>query len=174
MFFRCPLLYVGVVLIIIYIIMYLKNRLNKVFSEPVRYTGGPSFFLGFRLFNHKNFRVKKNTTTVEEPLSHELSLKEIFKKEEQYFMILDLLREQKLIAANSAIWIDNAKGRKTTIIALIKFLQIQGYYNVKRVLTYEQIKDIAHNTFGVNISLGLIKHIKFNDIIFKNIPLAED
>ena|ERR1035437_4377756 len=155
--------------------MYLKNRLNKVFSEPARHTGGPSFFLGFRLFNHKNFRVKKNTAPeYSGPSRHELSLKEIFKNEEQYFMILDLLREQKLIAANSAIWIDNAKGKKTTIIALLKFLQIQGYYNVKRVLTYEQIKDIAHNSFGVNISLGLIKHIKFNDIIFKYIPIAED
>jgi len=158
--------------------MYLKNRLNKVFSEP-------SFFLGFRLLNHKNFRVKKNTASDPDPDSyrdyrdsgqprHELSLKEIFKKEEQYFMILDLLRERKLIAANSAIWLDNTKGKKSAIVSLLKLLQIQGYYNVKRVLTYEQIKDIAHNSFGVNISLGLIKHIKFNDIIFKYIPIAED
>ena len=155
--------------------MYLRNRLNKVFSESARHTDGPSFFLGFRLFNHKNFRVNKNTAPdYPGPLRHELSLKEIFKNEEQYFMILNLLREQKLIAANSTIWIDNAKGKKTTIIALLKFLQIQGYFNLERVLTYEQIKYIAHNTFGVNISLGLIKHIKFNDIIFKNIPLAED
>jgi len=106
--------------------------------------------------------------------THELSLKDIFKKEEQYFIILDLLRDQKFIAANSTVWLDNSKGKKTAIIALLKSLQIQGYFNLERVLSYEQIKDIAHNTFGVNISFGLIKHIKFNDIIFKNIPLAED
>jgi len=147
--------------------MYINYRFKKAFFEP-------SYFLGFRLFNRKIYREKIIDETIVVQPTHQLCLIEIFKKEEQYIMILGLLREKKLIAANSTIWIDNAKGKKTTIIELLKTLQIKGYYNVKRGITYEQIKDIAHNTFGVSISLGLIKHVDTNDIFFKFIPLAED
>ncbi len=95
-------------------------------------------------------------------------LHEVFTSISKYNYIMSLLVEKKFCQSGTFIWSD-AKGN---LVALIKYLRLQGYYKHDIKLTANQIVKIAKNTFGINIGYDTANKIKHNDQIFKFIPIA--
>jgi len=101
-----------------------------------------------------------------------LYLNQVFSCEIKYNYIIQLLIDQKLISEETHFWVDFSKANKKLIVVLIKLLQVQGYYKDHKMLSSQQIHDIALNTFGVDITTDYIRKIKFDDMILNYIPLA--
>jgi hypothetical protein len=108
--------------------------------------------------------VEKNT--------RDLRLIDIFDCDKKYRYIIELLVQRGMISSVSNLWIDEGKGSKGVVVALLKYFYVQGYYKQNTKLTNKQIKDICWNTFGIKISIDHIKHTKSNDIIINYIPHA--
>lgn len=101
-----------------------------------------------------------------------LQLIDIFDCEKKYRFIIDLLVTKGMLSSVTPLWIDEEKGSKGVLVALLKRLYVTGYYKENSKLTNKQIMDICWNTFGVDISIDHIKHTKSKDIIFNYIPHA--
>jgi hypothetical protein len=91
---------------------------------------------------------------------------------ENHKKIIDLL-SGTYCQKDTFIWIDKAKGNKSILAAIIKYLHPQGYYKENREPTNEQIKQIAKNTFSCKISIDTIKKAKpeNHDLKFINTAL---
>jgi hypothetical protein len=58
------------------------------------------------------------------------------------------------------------------LVALLKDLHLKGYYRNKKELKHEEIKRVAQNTFGVNMSIDTIKRAEVNSASLSFIPYA--
>src|SRR5665647_2565853 len=117
-------------------------------------------------FVHKNKKKqlnKINTKIIQ--INRGLYLNQVFSCEIKYNYIIQLLIDQKLISEETHFWVDFSKANKKLIVVLIKLLQVQGYYKDHKMLSSQQIHDIALNTFGVDITTDYIRKIKFDDMI---------
>lgn len=101
-----------------------------------------------------------------------LYLRDIFQSEINYYFVLSLLIDEKLISEETHYWIDFSNGSKKLVVVIIKLLKVKGYYQFHSRLSSQAIHDIALNTFGVDISIEYIRHTNFDDIIVDYIPLA--
>ena len=80
---------------------------------------------------------------------------------------MGLLVSKKYIQSNTHIWNDfkTSETNKGTIISVIKYIGLQGYYKQKFTKpSNKQIRLIAINTFKVDIAESTIKQHKINDI----------
>jgi len=99
-------------------------------------------------------------------------LEDFFEDKNKFLQIIDILIGKTLISAVTHCWIDYGKGYKAVIIALLKYLQVQGYYIGNQKLSNANIIEISLNTFGVEIRIDHIKHIKYKDVDVSYIPPA--
>ena len=96
----------------------------------------------------------------------------LFEHISKYNEIMEILVSEKLIQPNTYIWIDEKKGNKALLVALIKDLHAKKYYKKNKRPTNEQIKKICRNSFGWEISIDTVKHAKATDFDLTFIPLA--
>jgi hypothetical protein len=99
-----------------------------------------------------------NKTEAKQPLP--LFLADIFDSISKYNYIMNLLVEKQYCQPNTFIWKDEGAGNKGFLAAILKHLHAQGYYKDNKRLSNEQIKAIAKNTFGWEISIDTIKKAK--------------
>jgi hypothetical protein len=116
-----------------------------------------------------NQRVNKNP---EQSKTVPLKLSDIFESISNYQAILNLLVEKQHCQPNTFIWMDSAKGNKSLLAAIIKHLHTQKYYKDHKMPTLAQIKEIAQNTFGWEISIDTIKRARPEQFDLKFIPPA--
>jgi len=97
-------------------------------------------------------------------------LSKLFEDPRQYAFILLALRFKKLISANTTAWICRDTKYKKRIVVIILKLRANGYYKSNVTLSHLQIQKLAFYTFGVKISIDLIKHTSVNDLNINYIP----
>ena len=83
---------------------------------------------------------------------------------------MNLLVDHNYIQQDTHIWKDETKGNKGYLASLLKHLHKQGYYKNNIPLTNVQIKEIALNTFGWELSIDTIKKASATSAIFNFIP----
>lgn len=120
----------------------------------------------------KHNTVKKILLKVAINESINLQLKDLFTSLVQYEFILAILRDEKLIAQNTTVWVDNSSGSKRIMIVLLRVLRSQGYYKSKQNITNRQIQLICLNTFNIFVSRSYIDHSTINTVNIKYIPTA--
>ena len=101
-----------------------------------------------------------------------LTLETVFSDGYKYNHIMQILVERELCQAGTFIWINFKKGYKNLIVSLLKYLYFQNYYKSKTVVSNDQIRQIALNTFHVNISIDTIKHAEIDHYKLDFIPEA--
>lgn len=101
-----------------------------------------------------------------------LKLSDVFTSEKKYQYVMDILVQQEMISPVNYQWIDMGKSYKKLIVALLKFLKVQGYYKDHLKLTNEKFQEISYNTFGIEIGIDHIKHTSYKDAIINYIPPA--
>ena len=84
---------------------------------------------------------------------------------------MEILVKEEKCDPNTHIWIDQDKGNRRYLPALIKYLHSQGYYKNGQ-LTNNQVLDIIKNTFKWNIGIDSVKKAKPKNYVFKFIPTA--
>jgi hypothetical protein len=151
-------------------------------------------FIEYRMFLEKQLEALKNSELSKQPEiknpqpipkienhtleqgaespSPTLKLSDIFESISKYQIIINLLVENQYCQPNTFNWKDSAKGNKGLLAAIIKFLHTQKYYKGNKRPTTEQIKEIAQNTFGWEISIDTIKKAKPQQFDLKFIPPA--
>lgn len=118
---------------------------------------------GFKRKEESEYQVFKLYKKSKEPeinFSQSLTLKSIFKEEWQYNVIICKLIDKGHIQTETYIWIDKNGAYKKTLSAILNHLHNQGYYN--RIVTDEELIEIALNTFKVPISMRTFKYAKLN------------
>lgn len=100
----------------------------------------------------------------------DLMLIDIFESEKKYRYIIELLVKREMMSSPSDLWIDEGKGSKGVLVALLKHLYVQRYYKENTKLTNEQIKDIWWNTSGIKVSIDHVKRTKSKDVAINYIP----
>jgi hypothetical protein len=93
------------------------------------------------------------TNTSEVPLKLEMFFDSISK----YKGIMEILVTENFCQQGTYIWKDQKKGNKTILAAILKYLHQQKYYKNNSPLTINQIREIALNTFGMNVAIDTIK-----------------
>lgn len=97
----------------------------------------------------------------------------IFAKTSHFNYIMELLVKNNLCQAGTYIWKDEAPGSKGLLVAILKFLHLQGYYKENKKLKHQEIKEVAQNTFGISIGIDTIKRTPPSSIHMTfSIPLA--
>ncbi len=119
-----------------------------------------------------NISMKRKNRLPREILVKPLMLCNLFESISKYKFIMNLLVEQNYCEANTFIWKYGGKGNKGLLVDFIKDLHVKKYYRDNKRPTIKQIKEIAQNTFGLNISTDTIKRAKPGEIQFPFIPLA--
>ena len=109
-------------------------------------------------YPNENSNFEKDQDTSEEKQNNSLTLESVFTDKAQYNNIMQILVEQKFCHEGTFIWTDLKKGYKNLIASILKYLHFQYYYNSKTGLSNEQIRQIALNTFHVEIAIDTIKH----------------
>jgi hypothetical protein len=123
----------------------------------------------------RNIKQIKAHHQKEERLQEKTEFAKLFKRTSDYNYLKDLMIARKLIAIGTNKWINDDSGKFSLFISIIKTIDSKGYLNQSRPLSAKQIKEIATNPFGLEISYSTItKHKLSNtanhDVDF--IPLA--
>jgi len=103
-----------------------------------------------------------------------LTLESLFADEYKYHRIMEILVENGYCHPDTYIWTDLKKGYKNHIANILKYLHFQNYYKSKSVITNKQIREVALNTFHVEISMDTIKHADINKSFLGFIPPASE
>lgn len=101
-----------------------------------------------------------------------IKLSDYFESISKFNFIMNLLVEKQYCQPNTFIWKDENKGNKGFLVAILKQLHSQGYYKNNFRLTNEQIKEIALNSFGWDVSIDTIKKTKTIHFDVSFIPIA--
>ena len=104
-------------------------------------------------------------------VSSDVQLETHFERISDYKMIMELLVYKEYIYPNTYLWIDNKKGNKSIMAAILKDLFAKGYYKSNRQLTNQQIVSICEIAFGVLISLDTVKRVTPEKFDLEFIPL---
>ena len=107
-------------------------------------------------------------------INKNLKLEDIFESKKRFDLVMNLLIKRKKISLQTHIWIDLDNGFKGVVIVLLKSFQEKGYYIHNHHITNDELMHIASNTFAVDISIGYIKHTKYQDIEVDYIPYASE
>ena len=110
-------------------------------------------------YNPCNETLTKQTETKAEQ-ANPLKLSDIFDSLSKYKFVMNLLIEKQYCQPNTYIWKDEGAGNKGLLVAILKHLHAQGYYKDNKRPTNKQIKEIAQNTFGWEMSIDTIKKAK--------------
>ncbi len=102
----------------------------------------------------------------------DLRLSNMFKTEELYKGIMDLLVKEKYCQPLTHIWKDEKKGNKSLLVAIIKYLHKHGYYKENECPTNKQIQIICKNTFALQVGIDTINKVKYNSFDLSFIPVA--
>jgi hypothetical protein len=92
----------------------------------------------------------------------------------KYIKIMALLVEKCFCVENTHFWYDKSNSNKSTIVSVLKYLHIQGYYINNKKLTAKELIEVAKNTFGATISESFIKKHDLNINEVKFIPSASN
>ena len=101
----------------------------------------------------------KNSNTVS-PI-----LIDIFSDKTKYAFIIKQLIEFDFCKDNPLIWIPQGKGNKLILCTLLYVLYRRDYFNLTNYPTQEFLREIALNTFEVDISLSTFKKLNINTYI---------
>lgn len=88
------------------------------------------------------------------------TLEKCFEHSSKYATVMGLLVKKQWCQPGTFLWIDESVGAKGTLIALIKHLHAQGFYHNNTKPSNAQIVSIAKNTFGLDVSIDLVKKTK--------------
>ena len=91
-----------------------------------------------------------------------------FADQEKFKSIMNLLVKKGFCHAVTYIWEDHENSNKATVVSLLKYLHVLGFYKDNRKLTAKETIEVAKNTFGVTLSESLLKKHKMcnNEINF--------
>jgi hypothetical protein len=161
---------------------FLDSPLFKIFFEEIIYF--KSYYQSeFGEFHYPEInKIEKalsidNTSLPKKQKDEEMEsiqLSKIFIHVSKYNKVMEILVKNGYCQPNTYIWIDSQKSNKATIVFLLRdHLHAQRYYKGNKKPTAKQVKVIAKNTFGCDISESHIKQSKIEDItIQKIIPPA--
>ncbi len=96
----------------------------------------------------------------------------LFESISKYKTIMELLVSKKYVSPHTYVWMDDTKGNKGYLAALVKDLHGKGYYKDKKRPSNEQIKKICKESFGWEVGIDTIKKVKAKNFDFKFIPVA--
>lgn len=99
--------------------------------------------------------INKEADNKEEDAPPNVELIHLFKKVSHYKAVMDLLASKNYCDPLTGIWKDTTLGYMSLIVSVIRDLRIKRYYKSVR-LTAKIIKQVAMNTFGVDISMDAI------------------
>ncbi|MEI7501573.1 MAG: hypothetical protein WCK84_14140, partial [Bacteroidota bacterium] len=131
-----------------------KNEIKKIPPHPVK---APKLLKPQSIFNKR---------------PQIMYLKDAFEISSNYIFIMNLLVDKKRCQPKTFVWKDKKKGYKGFLGALIKDLHLKGYFKENKELEYSEIKLVAHNTFGVLISMDTIKRAEVDPAFLNFIPYA--
>jgi hypothetical protein len=97
-----------------------------------------------------------------------------FANPSNYKRIMDVLVEEGYCKEDTFYWIDGKKGNKAFLAAIIKHLHSLGYYKNKQRPSSEQIRDIALQSFGLEIAIDTIKRASPEQFDLSFIPSPSD
>ncbi|HRZ75747.1 MAG TPA: hypothetical protein P5248_00150 [Bacteroidales bacterium] len=98
-----------------------------------------------------------NDSAKSSKIEHDGSFQSLFKEQEDYESVIQLLINQKFIDKESRIWVDTNKGNKALLAAVIKHLHTKGYYTENRRPSLNLIHAICMHSFGWEVSIDTIK-----------------
>ncbi len=134
------------------------------------------------LMSYLNFQHERRQRDEEEKsekkrhslVNEKLTLEMVFGNSLKWQYIIELLVSHDIVERDTYIWKEYKNSNKGTIISLLKILHTRGYYRDNKALKNIEIRDIALNTFGIDISVSHIKQHAINDAdkIIKLIPNA--
>lgn len=101
-----------------------------------------------------------------------LKLSDFFESASKYESLMKILITKGYCQPETFIWIDDKKGNKGLLAAIIKYLHPQGYYKDKARPTNEEILIMAKNTFGWEMSIDTIKRANTSAFDLSFIPSA--
>jgi hypothetical protein len=102
-------------------------------------------------------------------------LSQLFEKTSRYNYIINLLAndDNKLCDPITKIWVDNKKGSKGYIIAIMKDLNNKGYFKKEiKTVTNEMYQMMALNTFKKEVKIETVKKAKPEKFNLGFIPYA--
>lgn len=102
-----------------------------------------------------------------------VKLSDLFLFPKNYQYIVNLLVEKGYCHSQTNFWIDDKKGNKELMVAIIKQLHVLRYYADDKKPTTTQIQSIAKNTFGVDVSIDTIKRVSHTHFNLSFLPPAD-
>ncbi len=120
----------------------------------------------------KTEQIKEADKALSQPLPDSSKLLDFFNSKANYDYIMNLLVEGRYCQEGTFIWKDEGGGNKSLLAAMLKYFHKQGYYKNNKQLTSEQIKEVAQNTFGWELSIDTIKRAKVDNPSLTFIPIA--
>jgi len=123
----------------------IKNRYSQIFKQ-------------YKFDKH--FKAGKS---IQNPIA-KLELSAIFEKTSHYNQIMELLVKHGQCHPNTYLWKDDKAAYKKIIVGLIKLLHLYKYFIDNTKPSSKEIKEIAKNTFSVDISIATIDHTKNEDL----------
>lgn len=113
------------------------------------------------------------TSSSKKPKSEDISkstLMSIFRKPSEYDGIMEILVKKGYCQPKTFFWKFEKSGNKKLLASTIKFLHKQGYYKENKMPSGKEIKAIAKNTFGCDMSVETIKGVN-SDYCKSKLPL---
>jgi len=119
-------------------------------------------------------RKEKNSLIIEQKESNEfrtstnngdesgisLKLEDLFEDPLKYKLIMDLLVKKGFCQEYTYLWKDEKNGYRSICAAILKQLQLKGYYKKSPRLKPWEIQQIALNSFNVDMHISTINHAK--------------
>lgn len=114
--------------------------------------------------------IKKETSTNNAEKTDSFS--ELFRDENSFNFIKDILVDENLIESETNVWIDRKNGYKGTCASLFMTLHRKGYFVNNRLPQVSEIRFICKNSFGIDISKSLIEKARSDNFNLDFIPSA--
>ena len=138
------------------------------YNDPNQFLKGMAESLRERLLifqsNFGKIHSISRKTPTKEP-NYLLKLSDIFKAKKLYDEIIKKLSVD-YIGSKTKIWKDQKGGSLRLLASLIKYFHTKGFYKDNYKPSNEEIKIIARNTFGIELSIDTVKKAKIN--LFEN------
>lgn len=116
--------------------------------------------------------LRASAPTQKATLTEQLSFPDLFVNSSQYEFIMNILVTKGYCEESTFTWKDEAKGRKSLLASIIKYLHTQQYYKNNTALPPSRIRTIAKETFHLDIGIDTIKKAKVNQFNLSFIPLC--
>jgi hypothetical protein len=101
------------------------------------------------------------------PITH---LKDIVEPTDYDFLFAYLINK-KFVNKDTNYWTDSKKGTQGMLIELLKRLPGKGYIMGNQKLTNQEIKNVALNTFGIELNINYIRKINISDPLHRQMEI---